>query len=81
MLYIGVTSNILKRIYEHKVKLVDGFTKKYNISKLVYFETADNPTEAIKREKSIKNLLRSKKNKLIEKSNPSWKDLYDEIVP
>ncbi|MEW5821089.1 MAG: GIY-YIG nuclease family protein [Cyanobacteriota bacterium] len=74
-LYTGVTNNLHRRVYEHKNKLVEGFTKKYNITQLVYFEEYSTSNEAIKREKQIKGWLRSKKINLIEKSNPEWKDL------
>jgi len=74
-LYIGITDNLKRRLYEHKNKLVDGFTKKYNISKLVYFETCRDAKRAIEREKEIKVLLRIKKNLLIQASNPNWDDL------
>lgn len=60
--------------------MVDGFTKKYNLTKLVYFEIFDNPEAAIKREKTLKNLVRRKKNKLIKSKNPRWSDLYKEIL-
>lgn len=80
VLYIGVTDNLIKRTYQHKNKLVDGFTKKYNINKLVYFEIYDDPTNAIKREKTIKNLLRRKKIELIKSTNPEFRDLYPEIL-
>jgi putative endonuclease len=74
-LYTGVTNNLVRRVYEHKNKLIEGFTKKYNINKLVYFELFDNPDDAIKREKQIKGWLRKKKIDLIESMNPEWKDL------
>ena len=74
-LYIGVTNNLERRLYEHKNKLIDGFTKKYNLTKLVYFEDTTDITEAIYREKQLKGLLRSKKIKLIEENNPEWDDL------
>ena len=74
-LYIGVTSNLLKRVYEHKHKLVEGFTKKYNIAKLVFFEETNDVNVAIEREKQIKGWLRKKKITLIESTNPTWKDL------
>lgn len=76
-LYIGVTSNLKKRIWEHKEKLAEGFTKKYNIGKLVYFEQTENPISAIEREKQLKKWRREKKVWLIEKNNPEWKDLYE----
>ena len=80
VLYTGITDNLIKRIYQHKNKLVDGFTKKYNIDKLVYYETLEDPQNAIKREKGIKNLLRRKKIELIKGMNPTFKDLYEEIL-
>lgn len=79
-LYIGVTSNLVKRVYEHKNKLVDGFTKKYNIDKLGYYEVFDDIEEAIIREKKLKGASRKKKLELIEMNNPEWLDLYDEII-
>jgi putative endonuclease len=78
-LYIGVTSKLRDRVWQHKNKLVDGFTKKYNIGKLVYFEQADNAYSAISREKQLKGWTRRKKIALIEKDNSSWFDLYDEL--
>ena len=79
VLYTGVTSDLKKRIWEHKQKLVPGFTKKYNIDKLVYYEVCDDAYVAISREKQIKGGSRDKKVKLIESSNKSWQDLYDEL--
>ena len=79
-LYIGVTSDLAKRIYEHKNKLVDGFSKKYNLDKLVYFEGTDNIESAIQREKYLKGKSRQFKDKLINDFNPEWKDLYDNII-
>ncbi len=79
-LYIGVTSNLLKRVFEHKNKLADGFTKKYNIDKLAYYEVYDDIEEAIIREKKLKGASRKKKLELIEMNNPEWLDLYDEII-
>ncbi len=73
--YIGVTNNLERRIYEHKNKLIDGFTKKYNLNKLVYFEQFNNVSDAITREKEIKKWRREKKNTLIESINSSWDDL------
>jgi putative endonuclease len=78
MLYTGITNDLERRVYEHKNKLVDGFTKKYNINMLVYFESSDDVTAAIAREKQIKGMLRSKKIKLIKTTNPSFKDLSEE---
>jgi len=79
VLYTGVTSNLSKRIYEHKNKLVKGFTQKYNIDKLVYCEIFNNPLSAITREKQIKAGSRKKKIELINKENPEWKDLSENI--
>ena len=75
VMYVGITNNLARRIYEHKNKLVDGFTKKYNISKLVYFEHTSDVLSAIAREKEIKKWRREKKNKLVNAANPEWKDL------
>ncbi len=80
VLYIGVTSDLVKRIYEHKNNFVEGFTKKYNFKKLIYFEVFEDIVSAITREKQIKGWLRIKKVALIEKVNPNWNDLYKEIV-
>ena len=74
--YIGVTSNLPKRIWEHKNKFVDGFTKKYNVDKLVYYELTENIETAINREKQLKNWHRDWKIKLIKKINPNFDDLY-----
>jgi putative endonuclease len=74
-LYTGVTNNLERRIYEHKHHLVKGFTNKYNIDKLVYFEETNDINAAISREKQIKGWLRKKKIALIESMNPGWKDL------
>jgi len=79
-LYIGVTNNLVKRIWEHKNKKVDGFTKKYEIHHLVYFEQHNNPESAIQREKQIKKWNRLWKIRLIEEKNPKWNDLYQDIV-
>ena len=76
-LYTGVTNNLEKRIYQHKHKLIDGFTKKYNITRLVYFEETTDINAAIQREKEIKGWRRSKKIELIKTSNPTWKDLAE----
>ena len=78
-LYIGVTNNLKRRIYEHKNKLIDGFSKKYNLSKLVYFETTTDSYSAISREKQLKGWIRQKKIDLITSQNPEFKDLYDYI--
>ncbi|MBW2179598.1 MAG: GIY-YIG nuclease family protein [Deltaproteobacteria bacterium] len=74
-LYIGITSELIKRIWQHKEKFADGFTKKYNVNKLVYFEQFRDPESAIKREKRLKKYKRQWKLNLIEKANPKWKDL------
>ncbi len=79
-LYIGVTSDLIKRIWQHRQKLVKGFTEKYNINKLVYFEQFRDPENAIRREKRLKKYNRKWKIELIEKSNPDWKDLYEDII-
>ena len=79
-LYIGVTSDIVKRVHQHKHKQADGFTKKYKIEKLVYFETHDNLASARLREKQMKKWNRVWKIRLIESLNPNWLDLYKNIV-
>jgi putative endonuclease len=79
-LYIWVTSNLIKRIYEHKHKLIDSFTSKYNIDRLVYYELYNDINIAINREKQLKNWHREYKVDLINKFNPSWKDLYLDII-
>lgn len=75
VLYTGVTNDLLRRVYEHKNKLVKGFTKKYSVTKLVFYEACDDIESAILREKQIKGWLRAKKITLIESKNPEWKDL------
>jgi len=77
-LYTGVTNNLYRRVYEHKNKLIGGFTKKYNITKLIWYEVTSEITSAIAREKQIKGWLRRKKIALIESVNPEWKDLSEE---
>jgi len=79
-LYVGVTSNLAKRVYEHKNKLVDGFTKQYNVDKLGYYEVFPAIADAIAREKQIKGGSRSKKIALIESLNPEWNDLFNDIL-
>jgi len=79
VLYTGITNNLKRRIYEHKNKLLSGFTKKYNINKLVYYEIFDNSYYAIQREKQIKGGSREKKIELIKKFNPNFNNLYDII--
>ncbi len=78
-LYIGVTSDLIKRVYEHKNDLADGFTKRYKVHNLVWYEAHETAESAIKREKNIKKWERSWKLKLIEKRNPGWNDLYCNI--
>lgn len=75
VLYTGVTNDMERRVVEHKNKFVEGFTKKYNVTKLVYFEVTSDINEAITREKQIKGWLRKKKNNLVESLNPKWEDL------
>jgi putative endonuclease len=79
-IYIGVTNNLVKRIHEHKEKLVDGFSKKYGLDRLVYYEIYEDIQLAIQREKQLKKWNRSWKIELIEKKNPNWNDLYDSIL-
>jgi len=79
-LYIGVTSDLVKRIYEHKNDFIDGFSKEYHVHMLVYFELHESMEEAIKKEKQLKKWNRQWKIELIEKENSEWKDLYPEIV-
>jgi putative endonuclease len=78
-LYAGVTNDLVRRIYEHKNKVVHGFTKQYGVDRLVWFEVYDDLTNAIVREKEIKKWRRAWKLRLIERSNPQWVDLYDQI--
>ena len=77
VLYTGVTNNLERRLYEHKNKLIKGFTEKYNINKLVYFDSATDVRIAIEREKQIKGWTRHKKNDLVESINPKWNDLSE----
>jgi len=79
VLYTGVTNDLKRRVYEHKEKFVEGFTKKYNVSKLVYYEVFEDPENAILREKKIKAGSRQKKMDLINTINEDWCDLYEEI--
>ena len=79
-IYIGVTSNLVKRVYEHKNKICEGFTKKYELNKLVYYEVFDEIMTAIEREKQLKKWNREWKLNLIEKENPNWDDLYESIL-
>ncbi len=79
-LYIGVSNNLIRRVYEHKNHLITGFTDRYNVDCLVYFELHQDVKEAIKREKQLKILVRRKKIELIEKTNPTWRDFYDDLI-
>ena len=79
VLYTGVTSDLKQRIWQHKNKIIQGFTSKYNVNKLVYYEYIKNIKSAIEREKQIKVGSRKKKIELIEQFNPEWRDLYDEL--
>ena len=79
MLYTGVTNDLQRRVYEHKSKLLEGFTKKYNITKLVYYEIFEDANAAISREKQIKAGSRQKKIDLVNSLNQEWKDLYNEL--
>jgi putative endonuclease len=78
VMYVGMTNDLERRVYEHKNKLVEGFTKRYNINKLMYYEHTTNVYEVIAREKEIKKWRREKKNNLVETMNPEWRDLSDE---
>ncbi|MCD4731860.1 MAG: GIY-YIG nuclease family protein [Bacteroidales bacterium] len=75
VIYIGVTNDLRRRIYEHKQKIIKGFTQKYNVNKLIYFETFQDVRLAIAREKEVKKWRREKKNKLVKLKNPEWRDL------
>jgi putative endonuclease len=79
-LYVGVTSNLPQRIWQHKNHQAEGFTKKYNVTTLVYFEQAETMESAIAREKALKKFSRDAKIKLIEINNPDWLDLYERII-
>ncbi len=79
-LYLGVTNDLIRRVYEHKSKAVRGFTSRYDVTRLVWFEIYDDPTNAIEREKEIKKWRRDWKIALIEENNPDWIDLYAEIT-
>ena len=78
VMYVGITNNLERRVYEHRQKLVKGFTEKYNVSKLVYFEETNDVESALAREKEIKKWRREKKNKLVQRINPEWRDLSEE---
>ena len=79
-LYIGVTSNLVQRVWQHKNDLVEGFTKQYGVHRLVWYELHETMESAIAREKALKKWNRAWKIELIEKTNPKWTDLYDEII-
>ena len=79
VLYIGMTNNLPRRLYEHQNELVDGFTKKYHVHKLVYYEVTSDVYAAISREKQLKGWIREKKNELISSQNPKWVDLSEAI--
>jgi len=80
VLYTGVTGDLIKRVYEHKEKFVSGFTAKYKVNKLVYYEVFDNIINAISREKQIKAGFREKKIELVNSMNDKWNDLYDTLL-
>jgi putative endonuclease len=79
-LYLGVTRDLIRRTYEHKTKATPGFASRYDVRRLVWFESYDDPTNAIAREKELKKWRRAWKIQLIEESNADWRDLYDEII-
>jgi putative endonuclease len=79
-LYVGVTNDLVRRVYEHRDGLVPGFTRRYGVKQLVYFEIYDDPRSAIQREKNLKHWSRAWKIALIEKQNAEWRDLYDDIT-
>ena len=78
-IYVGITNDLVRRVYEHRIKAVPGFTSKYNITRLGWFEVYDDPISAISREKKLKKWKRVWKVELIETQNPEWKDLYESI--
>ncbi|HSW94056.1 MAG TPA: GIY-YIG nuclease family protein [Gammaproteobacteria bacterium] len=79
-LYVGSTTNLVKRVWEHKNNIILGFTSKYNVHQLVYYEVHQDLMEAAKREKRLKNWCRQWKLNIIEKFNPTWRDLYDDVT-
>ena len=79
-LYVGVTNDLVRRVWEHKEGVVKGFTKKYDVKRLVYFEMFDQVDFALHREKTLKHYIREWKINLIEKDNPDWRDLYDDLL-
>lgn len=80
VLYIGMTNDLARRVYEHREGLIEGFTKKYNVKSLIYYEITTDVYNAIAREKQLKGWVRRKKEDLINKFNPTWKDLWKEII-
>ncbi|MEW6147430.1 MAG: GIY-YIG nuclease family protein [Bradyrhizobium sp.] len=78
-IYVGITNDLARRVYEHRIKAVPGFTAKYNITQLVWFEVYDDPISAISRERELKKWKRAWKIRLIEKDNPNWNDVYESI--
>ena len=79
-MYIGVTNDIVRRVYEHRNHMIDGFTAKYNVTKLVYVESALDVRDAIQHEKQLKGWTRAKKNALVETVNPKWEDMWETIL-
>ena len=79
-LYVGVTNDLVRRVYEHRTKAIKGFTIRYNVDRLVYFEVHDTAYAAIQREKNIKHWPRAWKTRVISQSNPPWRDLYEDIA-
>jgi len=79
VIYVGITNDLIRRVYEHKNKLVEGFTEKYNVDKLVYYELFNDSINAITREKQLKGYSRKKKLELINSFNPEWEDLYESL--
>ena len=75
VMYVGITNNLQRRVYEHRNELVEGFTKRYHVHKLVYFEDTGDPVSAITREKQIKGWTRKRKNELVESKNPKWEEI------
>ena len=80
VLYTGVTNDLMRRVYQHREKRLEGFTKRYNVTKLVYFEAFEDPESAIAREKQIKKWSRARKDALVESVNPGWRDLWDRLL-
>ena len=78
-IYVGITNDLARRVYDHRIKAVPGFTAKYNITQLVWFEVYDDPISAISRERELKKWKRAWKIRLIEKDNPNWNDVYESI--